>query len=174
MQPMMLAAILRIGGRAMTNKAYMVFVTSLSVTIALASHQAFGGGQQQHLVEALLPPIRCSSINRAIAASQWTKHRSFLLLLSFLLAGGWFWSPSGQSNSQPNVDVRQIITGGPSYTCTLDIPGDWAHRCPPSLFASPPEPPPPPPVPYELGCPAQAVTVPGGDGKDQTIKIVRC
>jgi len=29
-------------------------------------------------------------------------------------------------------------------------------------------------VPYELGCPAQAVTVLGTDGKDQTISIVRC
>jgi hypothetical protein len=27
---------------------------------------------------------------------------------------------------------------------------------------------------YELGCPAQTVTVPGADGKDQTINIVRC
>ena len=31
-----------------------------------------------------------------------------------------------------------------------------------------------PPVPYELGCPSRAVTVPGADGKDQTITIVRC
>jgi hypothetical protein len=29
-------------------------------------------------------------------------------------------------------------------------------------------------VPYELGCPARSVTVPGADGKDQTINIVRC
>jgi hypothetical protein len=90
------------------------------------------------------------------------------MLLGTSLTKGYF------AITQPNVDVRQTITGGPSYTCTLDIPGDWAHRCPPSLFASPPEPPPLPPAPYELGCPAQTVRVPGADGKDQTINILRC
>lgn len=169
MQPMMLAAILRIGGRAMTNKAYMAFVTSLSVTMALASHQAFGG-------PTAAPSGSSASAHSGARPSigRSPHHNGRNTGAFFPSAGGWFWWPSGPSNSQPNVDVRQIITGGPSYTCTLDIPGDWAHRCPPSLFASPPEPPPPPPVPYELGCPAQAVTVPGGDGKDQTINIVRC
>ena len=79
MQPMMLAAILRIGGRAMTNKAYMAFVTSLSVTIALASHQAFGG-PQQHPVEALLPRIRVlvhQSGDRRITMDE-TQELSFL------------------------------------------------------------------------------------------------
>lgn len=167
MWPMMPACIIRTCGRAMMNKASRAFMTSLGVTIALAASQAFGA-----------PPAPsgggAASAHSGARPSVAPHHHGRNARGFFSSPGGWYWSPSAPSNGQPNVDVRQIITGGPSYTCTLDIPGDWAHRCPPSLFASPPEPPPPPPVPYELGCPAQSVTVPGADGKDQTIKIVRC
>jgi hypothetical protein len=166
-QPMMPISILRTGGRATMNKACMAFITSLGVTIAVASSQALGA-----------PPAAsgggAASAHSGGRPSIAPHHNGRNARGLFPSTGGWYWWPSGPSNSQPNVDVRQIITGGPSYTCTLDIPGDWAHRCPPSLFASPPEPPPPPPVPYELGCPAQTMTVPGADGKDQTINIVRC
>jgi len=151
----------------MMNKACMAFA-SLSMTIALVSNEAVGGPSA--------PAAGSSAPAHLDARGSVARppHHDGRNTRAFPSTGGWFWWPSGSSNSQPNVDIRQTITGGPSYTCTLDIPGDWAHRCPPSLFASPPEPPPPPPVPYELGCPAQTMTVPGADGKDQTINIVRC
>ena len=57
------------------------------------------------------------------------------------------------------------------FTCTYDIPWDWAHRCP--LIANPPEPP-LAPAARAPNCAPQTVTVPGSDGKDQTITMVRC
>jgi hypothetical protein len=59
----------------------------------------------------------------------------------------------------------------PRYTCTYDIPWDWAHRCPP--VAAPAEPP-LAPAARAPSCVPQNVTVPGSDGKDQTITMVRC
>ena len=160
-----MVSILLIGGRAVMNKIYAAFIASLSVAIALASNQAFG---------APTAAPGGSSVSVRSGANPTNTRPSHHIRRDTGAFFPWLWWPSGPSNNQPNIDVRQTITGGPSYTCTLDVPGDWAHRCPPSLFASPPEPLPPPPVPYELGCPAQAVTVLGTDGKDQTISIVRC
>src|SRR4029078_60357 len=157
-----MVSILLIGGRAVMSKVYTGFITSLSVAIALASNQAFAA--------PTAAPGRRPAPVRAVSHPTTTRpsHTIGRTTGAFF---PWLWWPSGPSNNQPNIDVRQTITGGPSYTCTLDVPGDCAHRCPTSLFATPPEPPPPPPVPYELGCPAQSVTVPGADGKDQTINI---
>ena len=59
----------------------------------------------------------------------------------------------------------------PGFTCTYDIPWDWAHRCPP--IPTPPEPP-LAPAARAPSCVPQNVTVPGSDGKDQTITMVRC
>jgi hypothetical protein len=143
------------------------FITSLCVAIVLASGQAFGGPQ------AAPPGGVAAHPGGHPPAARAPHHNGRNIGAFFPATGGWFWGPSGPANN-PNVNVTQSITGGPSYTCSLDIPGDWAHRCPPTLFASPPEPLPPPHVPYELGCPAQRVTVPGADGKDQTVSIVRC
>lgn len=58
------------------------------------------------------------------------------------------------------------------YTCTLDIPWDWVHRCPP--LGPSRTPPPPVAVPYSPPCPAQTVTVPGRYGQERTVSIVRC
>ncbi|MGA7114700.1 MAG: hypothetical protein WBY77_19980, partial [Pseudolabrys sp.] len=44
------------------------------------------------------------------------------------------------------------------FTCTYDIPWDWAHRCPP--IANPPEPP-LAPAARAPSCAPQPVTVPG-------------
>ena len=167
MRPMMPASVLRTGGRTTMNKANTAFITFLGVTIAVAASQALGA-------PLAAPAGSSASAHSGAHPSVAPRHNGRNQRGFFNSTGGWYWWPSGPSNSQPNVDVGPTITGGPSYTCTLDVPGDWAHRCPPSLFASPPEPSPPPAVPYELGCPAQTVTVPGADGKDQTINIVRC
>ena len=75
-----------------------------------------------------------------------------------------------RSTIHPSVDVTKPISGDVHYTCTLDLPWDWVHRCP-----SPSEPPSEPVViPSVPGCPEQHVTVSRGDGKEQSVTIVRC
>ena len=81
-------------------------------------------------------------------------------------AAGGYW---GLPNGGLNVDVYRPIAG--DFTCTYNIPWDWVHRCPPVV--SPPAPP-PSPIVRTPGCLPQAVTVPGADGKDQIVSIVRC
>ena len=51
-------------------------------------------------------------------------------------------------------------------TYTYDVPWDWAHRYPPAVAPSD--------RPYAPGCGTEAVTVPGRDGTDRTINIMRC
>jgi hypothetical protein len=89
-------------------------------------------------------------------------------------AAGLYYGPA---NGKSEVDVSEPVLAGSRDTCTYDIPWDWVHRCPP--FAGSPEPVVAPVAPLVViprvtGCPAQTVTVPMGDGKEQTITIVRC
>ena len=91
----------------------------------------------------------------------------------FPATGGVF---LGDSNGPSNVEITQPIgpiSGDFSYTYKYDVPWDWAHRYPPSFFAGPPEAS-APIVNYRPGCATQTVTVPGADGKDQTINMIRC
>jgi len=149
----------------MTNRAYTAFVTFLGVTVSLASNQAFGGsGATPGGASVPAPSIFRPSVTRAPHHHIGRNTGAF-----FPGAGGFFVGPSA---GQPNVEVTQTITDG-IYTCTYYLPWDWVHRCPPSFFAGPPEPP-PPPVVHSTGCPAQTVTVPGADGKDQTVMMLRC
>jgi len=145
----------------MINRVHTAFITFLVATTTLASSQAFGGSGPI--------PAPAQSIFRPSVTRSPHQHNRRDIGTFFPGVGGFFW---GQPNGQPNVDVTQTIAGG-LYTCTYDLPWDWVHRCPPSFFASPPEPP-PPPVMYAPGCAAQTVTVPGADGKDQTVSMLRC
>jgi len=100
------------------------------------------------------------------------------LATSQAFGGSRNWGPFGGLNVGPysglnvgpyggfNVDVYRQM-----FTCTYDIPWDWVHRCPP--IPNPPDVPAPPLV-RAPSCIPQAVTVPGADGKDQTITVVRC
>ena len=84
----------------------------------------------------------------------------------FLPATGSY--PYGPSHGeQPAAaDVNQSITGDIRYTYTLDIPWDWPHRFPPMVAPSD--------RPYVQSCPAETVTVPGRNGKERTVNIMRC
>jgi hypothetical protein len=164
------------GTACVMSKLSTAFITTFGTTFGLAIALAAG---QALAASVGAPGASAPSVRAAHSGSHPSvmrsphrngRHRGAF----FPTTGGWYWGPSEPSNGEPNVGVTETVVGGPSYTCTLDIPWDWPHRCPPSLFASPPEPPPPPIIPYERGCPAQSVTVPGADGKDQTITIVRC
>jgi hypothetical protein len=156
----------------MISKVRAALVTSLGVALAFASSQALAQG-----APGVRPAPIHSTVRSAVAhhhhIGRNDNHRIGRDVGTFF-PGGFFW---GSSNMQPNVEVAQPlsapITGDIHYTYKYDVPWDWAHRYPPSFFASPPEPP-APPMAYRSGCPAQAVTVPGADGKDQTITVVRC
>jgi hypothetical protein len=167
--------ILRIGGRAMMYRAmmykvYAAFIMSLSVALTVASNQALGGSGAVH---GAVSASTHSPFHPSVTRSP-NHHNGRNRGIFFPAAEGFFWDPS---NGEPNVDVTPPISGPTSgdinYTYKYDVPWDWAHRYPPSFFASPPKPP-SPPVAYVPGCPAQTVTVPGEDGKDQTVSIVRC
>jgi hypothetical protein len=85
--------------------------------------------------------------------------------------GGIFWPDAGglfdgPSHDEPIIDATQPKSGDPRYTDTYDIPWDWAHRYPPSVIPSE--------RPYVSSCPAENVTVPGHDGTEQTVTIMRC
>jgi hypothetical protein len=151
----------------MMCKVRAAFIMSIGVALALASNQALGQSGAVRVGSAVHPTVH-PSVNRAIHHRNVRNRRAF-----FPTTGAFFSEPS---NVLPNAEVAHPvgpISGDFNYTYKYDVPWDWAHRYPPSFFASPPEPPAPPLV-FHPGCAAQAVTVPGTDGKDQIINMVRC
>jgi hypothetical protein len=159
----------------MMYKLYAAFLMSLGIALALASDQAFGGPK-----------------GGVSASPHSTFHRSFARFHHFgrrrgdFFPGGVFWGGpfddfSGPYGDQFNGAVAPPISGpitaptSNDYTYKQDIPWDWAHRFPPGYFGSPAQPSSPAPaMAYVPGCAKQTVTVPGADGKDQTVNVVRC
>ena len=146
--------------RAMTYRMYGALIASLSViALMLAANETFarsgaargGGVASTH------------SISRPSIAHSFRHHRRNNV-------GGFFWPGDegfyGPSNGEPMVDVTQPASGDIRYTNTYDVPWDWAHRFPPAVAPSE--------RPYVPSCPAETVTVPGQDGKEQTVSIMRC
>ena len=150
----------------MAYKMYAAFIASLGVALTLASSESFGrSGAASDGRSASTHSISHRSVARSLHHHHGRNTGAF-----WPAAGGFFYNPP---NGEPNVDITQPQSGDVHYTCTYDIPWDWAHRCPP--FVSPSEPPSAPVVrAYVPSCPAQTVTVPMGDGKEQTVSIVRC
>ncbi|HEY3794540.1 MAG TPA: hypothetical protein VGM09_22180 [Bradyrhizobium sp.] len=149
----------------MHKELYAALIMSLGVTAA--SSHAFGGAVAAHGVVSA--PMH-STVHPSVA--RLPNHRHGRTAGNFFPAtGGFFW------DSQPDEGIAPPISGPVSgdinYTYKYDVPWDWAHRYPPGFFGSPPASP-APPVSYTPGCPAQTVTVPGADGKDQTVTVVRC
>jgi hypothetical protein len=72
----------------------------------------------------------------------------------------------GPSDGGSPVDVTQPTSGDVHYTNTYDVPWDWAHRFPPLVAPSE--------RPYVPSCPTENVTVPGHNGKEQTVSVTRC
>jgi hypothetical protein len=150
----------------MAYKMYAAFVASLGVALTLASNQTFGGSGVAHGVAAASAhPTIHPSVTRSP-----NHHRGRNIGTFFPAGGGYFWEPP---SGEPIVELTQPMSGDITYTYKYDVPWDWAHRYPPSFFAGPPKPP-SPPVAFFPGCPKQTVTVPGADGKDQTVTMVRC
>lgn len=77
--------------------------------------------------------------------------------------GVYYYPPS---TGEPVVDLPQPASNDVRYTYTYDVPWDWAHRYPPAVTPSD--------RPYVSSCPAETVTVPGRDGKEQIVNVMRC
>jgi hypothetical protein len=151
----------------MRDKIYAAMIMSCSVALTFVSSQALGGS-------GATTGARSASTHSNFRASA-TRPLHFQRRRNkgapWPTTGGAFYY--GPTNGEPQLDVT-IPADNAHYTCTYDIPWDWVHRCPPSVGASEPPPELPPVVPYVRGCPSETVTVPRGDGKEQTVTIVRC
>ena len=152
----------------MMYKVYAAFLMSLGVALTLVSNQALGGPRAGH---GGVSASMHSTFHRTFARShhQGRNRRDFF-------PGSFFW---GQPYDQPYPDIAPPVSGPVSnditYTYKYDVPWDWAHRYPPSFYESSSQPSSSsPPMAYVPGCAKQTVTVPGADGKDQTVNVVRC
>jgi hypothetical protein len=146
------------------NKISAALIITCSVAFTLASNETFGASVGEHGERSASTH---STFHRSVA--QWQHHRRRSHTAGLLPAvGGYYYGPP---NGEPDVVIREQKIYDDHYTCTLDMPWDWVHRCP-----SPSERPPTPvvAVPSVPGCAAQRVTVPMGDGKEQTVIINRC
>jgi hypothetical protein len=159
----------------MMYKIYAAFLMSLGIALALASDQAFGGPRG-----GVSASPHSTAFHRSFARSH-RFGRNFGRHRGDFFPGDFFWG--GPFDDQFNGDVAPPISGAIpgqipnelNYTYKQDIPWDWAHRFPPGYFGSPAQPSSPDPaVAYVPGCARQTVTVPGADGKDQTVNVVRC
>jgi hypothetical protein len=141
---------------------YGAFIASLSVAaLMLATNEtfarsgaAFRGGVAPHSISRF----------HSSAAQLFRHHRRNNNV-------GVFWPGVGDdfygsSYGEPIAGVAQPASGDIRYTQTYDVPWDWAHRFPPAVTLSE--------HPYVPSCPAEAVTVRGHDGQEQTVSIMRC
>jgi hypothetical protein len=148
----------------MKYKLYAAFIASVSVVLVLASNETFGQSRAAHGGRSA---SMHSTAHPSVARSR-HHHRGRNAWGLWPATGSFFYGPA---NGEPDINVTEPIQNNTRYTCTLDIPWDFVHRCP-----TPAKPPSKRVVivPYEPGCSAQHVTVPMGDGKEQTISMVRC
>jgi hypothetical protein len=144
----------------MTYRMYGALIASLSViALMLAANEAFarsgaahgGGFASTH------------SISRPSIAHSLRHHRRNNVGAFWPADEGFYYGPS---NGEPIGDGAQPTSGDVHYTYTYDVPWDWAHRYPPAVTPSD--------RPYVPSCPSEAVTVPGRDGREQTVNVMRC
>jgi hypothetical protein len=141
----------------MMDRMYRVFIASLGVaTIILLPSETFAAAGPAHGAGSRHPGFRP-------LASRSLHHHG-------RNAAGVFWPGDegyyGPSGGEGEVGVAQPGTADIHHTYTYDVPWDWAHRYPPAVAPSDRA--------YVPECPSQTVTVPGHDGTDQTVNIVRC
>ena len=80
--------------------------------------------------------------------------------------GAYSYGPSPYGEPPVAADVNQTIKGDIRHTHTQDVPWDWPHRFPPMVAPSD--------RPYVQSCNSEAVTVPGRNGTERTVNIMRC
>jgi hypothetical protein len=143
----------------MTYRVNGALIASLSgVALMLAANETFAGSG----VAPRAGVTSTRSIPGARVAPSFRHHHG--------IHTGAFWPAIGDSsygppNDEPPVGATQPF-GDVHYTYTYDVPWDWVHRYPPAVTPSE--------RPYVPSCPAETVTVPARNGKEQTVNIVRC
>jgi hypothetical protein len=146
--------------RVMTNRMYGALVASVGVVaLMLAANEAsarsgagFRGG---------FTPTHSFAHSAAAHAFRHGRRNNTGIVWPGVEDYGY-----GSSTGEPVAGVTQPASGDIHYTQTYDVPWDWAHRFPPAVAPSD--------KPYVPGCPAENVTVPGHDGREQTVSIMRC
>lgn len=142
------------------------FIASLGVALTLAPDQSFGGS-------GAVPGGKSASRHSASHSSTMRPrgHANFSSLRDHRQRNaGWaFWPTAGSfygidQSVQPsivatNMDTTRSISQHVTYT--YDVPWDAVHRYP-KVYE------------YASGCRSQNVSVPRGDGKKQSVNIVRC
>jgi hypothetical protein len=143
----------------MAYRMYKAFIAPLSVAVlVLAANDTFARSAQ--------------ATPRAGVASTHSSPRPPFVGHHRRNHPGAFWPATGNYLDEPSqrepmaADVNQSIKGDIRYTYTQDIPWDWPHRFPPMVAPSD--------RPYVQSCPSESVTVPGRNGKERTVNIMRC
>lgn len=143
--------------RTMTYKIYPAFIASLgAIAVMLAANETFArSGASTHGVFA-----SAHSVSRLSGHRPLRHHRNNGGLWPAVEDDGFY----GPSNGELPADIAQPSSGDIHYT--YDVPWDWVHRYPPAVAPSE--------RPYVPGCPTQTVTVPGHDGRTQTVNVTQC
>ena len=124
----------------------------------LAANETFAGSAAAH--RGSFASTRTAFHPPAIQAFR--HHRRNNAAIFWPGVDGYDYAPSGgeppAGAAPPSGDVH--------YTYTYDVPWDWAHRFPPTVTPSD--------RPYVPSCPEETVTVPGRDGNERTVNVMRC
>jgi hypothetical protein len=151
----------------MAYRKYGALIASLGVAaLVFAADEAFArSGAAPHGVVAAKHPIAHSQFSRFNRFNRFNRRNNFGNNF------GAVWpayddSFYGPSTGQPPVDITQPIPSDIRNSQAYDIPWDWAHRYPPLVT--------PGDKPYVSTCPSETVKVPGHNGNEQTVNIMRC
>jgi hypothetical protein len=142
----------------MMSRSYGALLASLSAAaLLLAADESMArpGGVAPH---GLRPP---AMVHPPIAPAARFHRRNFPFV--YWPGGGSFFYDSASYNQPFDAEP---LSNEVRYTYTYDVPWDWTHRFPPNVVPSD--------RPYVPSCPTETVTVPGRDGGDHTVNIMRC
>jgi hypothetical protein len=142
----------------MAYRKYGALIASLGVTalvFAANGASARSGNPAQGLVGAKHPVAR-----NQVLLHRFNRRNNF---------NGTVWpayddSFYGPSTGEPGL--TQPIPTDIRNSQAYEIPWDWAHRYPPIVV--------PTERPYVSSCSAETVNVPGREGKEQAVNILRC
>jgi hypothetical protein len=142
------------------NKKSLGLIASLGVLALLLTAgetQAASGGNFRGGVHA------ARATARPLAAQSLRFHRRHAVASFWPAVDGSFYAPG---YGEPVADATPPGSNDVHYTYTRDVPWDWAHRYPPAVAPSD--------RPYVSTCPAESVTVPGRNGGEHTVNVIRC
>jgi hypothetical protein len=143
----------------MAYRMYGAFIAPLSVAVLiLAANDSFARSAQAG------PRVGVASTHSLPRAPGVGHHRRGHP--GAFWPGGYAYGPSSYDEPPMAADVNQTIKGDIRYTYTQDVPWDWVHRFPPMVAPSD--------RPYVQSCNSEAVTVPGRNGTERTVNIMRC